>query len=225
MPLYSIVPHILYLLAHSPTTQKSIFAEVNKVNAKTINRTHIANFHQLESLVLEALRLLPPFATSYNRSSPENSYRLPGSWTLPKGTHVVVDFISTLRNQEAFGEDASTFQADRFTKLEYIPTTQETPAESIAKLKAAIAEQKPTIKSSYIPFGAGSFACPAQRLALDIVKVAVAEVVRKYELVAVKGRDGVSMDEIVRGLDEFGSEQGSVLRHLEGCPVAIKKRK
>ncbi|KAJ3286814.1 hypothetical protein HDU79_006181 [Rhizoclosmatium sp. JEL0117] len=224
-PLYSLTPHILYLLAHSPTHQKQIYQELSKVTAKQITKTHVQSLPSLTSFTLETLRLLPPFVTTYNRVSPENAYRLPGQWMLPKSTHIVVDLLSTLRNATAFGEGASAFQPERFNGRKYTPTTAETPAETSHRVKDALKLSAPAFETTYYPFSAGPFACPGQQIALDVVKVCVAEIVRRYEVVAGKGREGIDVGAVVKGMEEFGSEQGGVLRHLEGCPVLIKKRK
>ncbi|KAJ3248151.1 hypothetical protein HDU77_008234 [Chytriomyces hyalinus] len=85
MPLFSIVPHLLFLLAHSPTNQKLVMAEISKVNAKTaLTVKHVTAMTNLNACLLEALRLCPPQAVLYNRTSSQNSYKLPGQWSFPK---------------------------------------------------------------------------------------------------------------------------------------------
>ncbi|KAJ3391806.1 hypothetical protein HDU80_010977 [Chytriomyces hyalinus] len=226
MPLFSIVPHLLFLLAHSPTNQKLVMAEISKVNAKTsLTVKHVSAMTNLNACLLEALRLCPPQAVSYNRTSSQNAYRLPGQWSFPKNAHIAIDLLSTMRDQEAFGKDSNSFSPSRFSSFQYTPTDQISKVDAIKSLKSAIENQPPTQQSAFIPFGSGTYACPAQRLALDVCKIAVAEVLRKFELVAVKGRESVDATEIVEDMDEFVYQQSGVLRHADGAPVAVKKRK
>ncbi|KAJ3063232.1 hypothetical protein HDU98_000928 [Podochytrium sp. JEL0797] len=224
LPLMSLTPHILYLLAHSPVDQKLIYTQLAKLTSKTINRTHVAGSQlpHLTAVVMETLRLLPPFPLSYNRVSSENAYKLPGGWLLPKSTHIVVDFLNVFRSKAAFGEDAGEWRPKRFEGVQYVPTEEVTPFENVARLKNALVEGKPTIESAFTPFGGGVYACPGQKVAVEVVKVCVGEILRRFEI-GVKGKGEV--DGVVGGLEGFGCDGVGVLRHLEGCPVLVKRRK
>ncbi|KAI8615013.1 cytochrome P450 [Chytriomyces sp. MP71] len=228
-PLYSIVPHLLLLLAHSPANQKLIVSELSKVNLKTaLTTSHLTSFKHLNACVLEALRTLPPQAVSYNRSSNENAYKLPGGggqWSLPKGCHIAVDLLSTMRNENSFGQDRNAFVPSRFASFEYVPTDEISKADNVKTLKAALEDTPAPIQAAFMPFGNGHFGCPAQRLALSVTKVAVAEVVRRFELTPVKGREGIDASGVVGTMEEFSYQQSGVLKHVDGAPVSLKRRK
>ncbi|KAJ3333710.1 hypothetical protein HDU76_004856 [Blyttiomyces sp. JEL0837] len=209
-PLLVTLPNLLYNLAHDPTTQKAIVAEISKVSRSLTEPLRLDDMRQLTTLDLalkESLRLLPSMPVSYNRSSTKDVYKLPGMWALPKGYQIVVDFLSLQRNPQVYGEDANAFKPDRFKKS--VPATAEVVADDLSQFGAA-----------FSPFGRGSFACPGQKIAMDIVKLAAAEVLRRYEFLGVKS-DGVD----VATMEGFESSQGGALRMTAGTSVVIKKRK
>ncbi|KAJ3091084.1 hypothetical protein HK100_007268 [Physocladia obscura] len=234
MPLYSLIPHTLYLLSHNPAAQKQILTDLSKLSStRPISRSSQPQIlPSLDAFILETLRTCPPLATTYSRMSATNRFKLPDGWNLPSKTHVAVDLLSTLRDVDSFGADADQFSPARFNGfLPYQPTYEVPAAEVNAAVKAALKIGDSTavpLKTAFVPFGNGVYACPAQRLALDVVKIVVGEVLRRFEVLPASassraGENGCTA--IIAGMEEFGYEHGGVLRHLEGCPVVVKKRK
>ncbi|KAJ3111760.1 hypothetical protein HK100_002563 [Physocladia obscura] len=233
MPLYSVVPHTLYLLSHNPAAQNQILSDLSKLSStRSISRSSQPPIlPSLETYILETLRTCPPLATTYSRMSATNRFKLPDGWNLPSKTHITVDLLSTMRNVDSFGSDADQFAPARFNGLlPYLPTYEVPTTESNAAVKAALKADDVAavpLRTAFVPFGNGIYACPAQRLALDIVKIVVGEILRRFEVLpaSTNNKAGNGCSDIIAGMDEFGYEHGGVLRHLEGCPVVVKKRK
>ncbi|KAI8836144.1 cytochrome P450 [Chytridium lagenaria] len=210
IPFFSILPNLLYLLSHDRTTQKQIQTELSRLPRSTTDPLRIEDLRTLPTLDLairETLRLLPPQPLTFNRSATQNVYKLPGLWALPARNHIIVDLISLHRHPRCFGDDAHLFKPDRFKGFD--PTAvKDTKAMGFA--------------AGYMPFGAGPFGCPGQKVALDAVKIVAAEVLRRYELGASVLPSGTERAEDLRA---FGCEQGGPLKHLAGAPVLVRKRK
>ncbi|KAJ3185878.1 Cytochrome P450 4V2 [Irineochytrium annulatum] len=221
-PMFSALPNLLLCLAHDRPTQKQIHLELAKIPrsaTEPVRPEDLRAVPHLEMAVRESLRVLPPRPFSYNRSSAANVYKLPGLWSLPKGYHIAVDFISLHRrggdtkpadgaegepaSAGAYGPDPDVFRPERFKK------------------DVGLREGESSFGDAFVPFGAGVYGCPAQRLAMEVIRCVAAEVLRRYELTAVEDAELSGPTD----LNGYSSSQGGALRHLAGSPVILKKRK
>ncbi|KAJ3105586.1 Cytochrome P450 4d2 [Phlyctochytrium planicorne] len=220
-PLFSILPNLLYLLSHDRNTQKHIQTELARLPRLATDGVRIDDLRTLPTLELavrEAIRVLPPRPFTYNRSSTLNVYKLPGMWALPERNHIIVDFMSMQRNLEIFGEDADEFKPDRFKG--YDPVATAAAAGKANEKEAGAASAK--FASAYMPFGNGPYVCPGQKIALDIVKIVVSEVLRRFELLPAALPSGITNPADLNG---YASAQGGVLKHIAGAPVIVRRRK
>ncbi|KAJ3165802.1 Cytochrome P450 4V2 [Irineochytrium annulatum] len=227
-PMFCAVPNLLLCLAHDRSTQKQIHLELAKVprsSTEPVRSEDLRAVPHLEMAVRESLRVLPPRPFSYNRSSSANVYKLPGLWSLPKGYHVAVDLLSLhrrggdakpadgaedkpaaadpARTDGGWGPDPDVFRPERFKK------------------DVGLREGESSFGDAFVPFGAGVYGCPAQRLAMEVIRCVAAEVLRRYELTGVEDADLSGPTD----LNGYSSSQGGTLRHLAGSPVILKKRK
>ncbi|KAI9347814.1 cytochrome P450 [Zopfochytrium polystomum] len=206
-PLFVALPNLLYQLSQNMATQRAIVAELQRLPrgpTEAVRPDDLRSLPALDLAVRESLRLLPPLPMTANRIAAQNIYKLPGMWALPANYHILVDILSMQRDPEVFGADADKFKPERFK-----PAGGES-LELAGQLDVPFG-------AAYSPFGRGPHACPGQKVAVTLIKIAAAEVLRKYELAPAPGA--------AIGLDGFECAQNAPLRMVAGNPVIVKKRK
>lgn len=151
----------LYLLARHPAIQARLRATFRDTPAAALDRRALDENDELGRVVCEALRLFPGYAL-FGRTTQAD---MPiGGYHVPKGTMVIVSPFVTHRLERHYPR-ASHFDPERWRGMSLAPT--------------------PTgATGQYMPFGAGARGCLASHLALPIMKTLVAQLVRRFELVA-----------------------------------------
>lgn len=117
----------------------------------------IARFRYLRRVLDEALRLWPT-AAAYMRAAREDT-RLGGRYPMKAGDWVVVLLPLLHRDPAVWGQDADSFDPDRFA-----PGAPRRPAQA------------------YKPFGTGARACIGRQFALHEAVLALALIVHRYDL-------------------------------------------
>ncbi|KAJ1558325.1 hypothetical protein HK405_013933, partial [Cladochytrium tenue] len=230
-PLSAALPNFLYHLAHHPSVQRQLHAEVIAAKASRasdpVRPDDLRAMPLLDAALRESLRLLPPVPTSHPRVSSQNVYKLPGMWGLPKDYHVAVDLLSMQRDPAVFGDDAEEFRPARFVGAGgsgrsarlFEDVSSADPAAAVST------DESQPFGPAFLPFGKGPYACPARRPAVVLLKIAAAEVLRRYELVPAAG-DKDRQPAPAVGLDGFdAAAMGGTLRMIAGNPVVVRKRK
>ena len=111
--------------------------------------------------VIQAMPFLDAFVKKTQRMhSPSFHVVLPGGWALPQGS-ILIPSIPHLHRHAAYWENANRFDADRWA------------TEGVSNRH----------RSVYVPFAAGARGCIGFNVALHEVKVALAELVYRYEFV------------------------------------------
>jgi len=129
------------ILTHFPDTEASITYEA------------LLKLPYLDMVIKETLRLFPIASFAIARKATANC-ELKGI-QIPKGIHIVADVWSIHKDPEIWGNDAETFQPDRF------------------------ASQSDRHPLSWIPFGVGPRFCIGMRFAIMEIKLALCKMLQK----------------------------------------------
>jgi cytochrome P450 len=149
-----------YNLTVHPETQTKCYEEVAAVMEKKGSLSYDDIQHglpYLEAVVMETLRLYPP-AVRTDRIASE-PYTI-GEFTVPKDAAVAIP-IYVIHHSEEFYEDPENFNPDRF-----LPE-----------------ERRSRDPLTYLPFGFGPRNCIAMRFAMIELKLCLAHLIWKFELV------------------------------------------
>ncbi len=157
-----LISFALHNLAANPSVQERLRAQVDEVLGPDPNA--LPSYEQLERLDLiervlsETLRLRPiaPILMRY----PREDAVLGGRWAVEKGAGLAVLLPALHRDPAVWGEDADRFDPDRWA-----------PNRAI--------ELPP---NSYKPFGTGVRACIGQGFALQEATLALAVILRRFEI-------------------------------------------
>lgn len=159
----SLLSWALYAMVRYPGNQERLFEEIARHRGEyttearwTYDELHGMKF--LDCFVKEVLRLhSPSFQTARNA---KQDTVLPGGYLIPKGSIVIACFPSIHKNP-AHWDNPLLFDPDRWME------------EGFAKRQAR--------QGSYTPFAAGGRGCVGFTLALTQVKMALTELVYRYE--------------------------------------------
>ncbi|GME44406.1 putative benzoate 4-monooxygenase cytochrome p450 [Neofusicoccum parvum] len=151
---------IVYLLAKHPGAQHALQQEVDGAIAAAGGFSHAALQGRplLEGVVNEALRLYPPVASGLQRETPAEGAVIAGRF-VPGKTLVSVPVWAVQRDPRNFPRPN-----------EFLPERWSSRPELARRREA------------FIPFSTGPFACVGKPLAMMELRLAVATVVRKYEI-------------------------------------------
>ncbi|KAJ8735683.1 hypothetical protein PYW07_007303 [Mythimna separata] len=147
------------ILAHHKDVQVKIFAEIEEIlgdSKRNVTMEDLPKMKYLERCIKESLRLYPP--VPFISRSLNEDVRL-SNYDIPAGTFCHIH-IYDLHRHPALYKDPEQFDPDRFL-----------PENSVGRHPYA-----------YIPFSAGPRNCIGQKFAMMEMKVAVAEVLRKFTL-------------------------------------------
>ncbi|CAG9769302.1 unnamed protein product [Ceutorhynchus assimilis] len=145
------------LLGMYPDIQHKVYEEVmSVVGDHSIEETNIKDLHYTEAVISETLRLLPTIPL-YGRYCEEDIDI--GTKVVPKGASIFISAYHIHRNPD-YWKNPLRFDPNRF-----LP-------ENISKI----------IPGSYLPFSAGPRNCIGQGMALTLLKITVANIVRHFEI-------------------------------------------
>ncbi|WP_088893629.1 cytochrome P450 [Leptolyngbya ohadii] len=164
---YEVVAHTLafscYLLTQYPDVEARLREELDRVlgdpsktaarSGRPITAADLPQLSYLERVIKESMRLLP-VTTVLSRQVIEE-IQLPGGYTLPKGSLVLIS-PWTLQRRSDYFPDPLQFNPDRFQNPDNIP------------------------KFAYLPFSAGPRVCIGNLLAMMQMKVNLAILLQQY---------------------------------------------
>ncbi|WP_433662677.1 cytochrome P450 [Nocardia sp. CA-128927] len=171
----------LYELAHSPAIASKVRMEIEAVLPEAgvpISYDDIARLRYLRRCIDETLRLWP-VAPGYFREA-RQSVTL-GGHEFATGDWVFVLTLAAQRDPEAWGEDADQFDPDRFTP------------ERLRQLGRHI----------YKPWGTGPRACIGRQFALHGITLALAQILRRFDLHPEPGYDLIVNEQLTIKPSQF----------------------
>ncbi|XP_067125834.1 cytochrome P450 3A24-like [Centruroides vittatus] len=149
----------IYHLACNPEIQQKVNEEIksNVLDDENVQYADLGSFQLLNQVISETLRLHPLTSVVVNRLCSDD-YRYKDI-TIPKGSVVIVP-VQVLQNDPAYWSQPEKFNPYRFS------------SEELQKIDSII----------YQPFGAGHRICIGQRLAITILRLVLANLLRSFKL-------------------------------------------
>ncbi|HSP40429.1 MAG TPA: cytochrome P450 [Gillisia sp.] len=142
------------LLARNPKSQDKIFSEIKKSQEETTSLFEfIQNCNYTRQVIEESMRLYPPAYFIDRVNIEEDEF---DGKIVPKGTSLLFSMYEIHRHRD-YWEDPETFKPERF-------------------------EDTKKSSNAYYPFGAGPRMCIGNNFAMYEMILAVAELVKKYEI-------------------------------------------
>ncbi|KAF3934425.1 hypothetical protein ABW19_dt0209144 [Dactylella cylindrospora] len=155
------ITQTLRTLAKQKNVQKKLRAEIDAYHKAggDLSIENIKNLPYLNGVINEALRLHNPLPTGAHATVPAGGIDM-GSYKLPAHVQVYVPVLAIMTNEKYFPRGE-----------EFIPErwTDENPELVLDK-------------RAFIPFGYGVHACAGKQLALNEMRVAIAKLIREFEL-------------------------------------------
>lgn len=157
-----------YYLAKSRSATKKLTAELDAAGLnlsssssfKPAQWTQIKSLTYLDAVIRESLRINPGIAMIFERVVPASGFTLPDGRFIPAGTNVGINPAVTNRDKGVFGEDAESFNPDRWLKGE---------GETEEAFRARFARMRDVAD---LTFGGGNRVCMGRYLAmLEIYKL------------------------------------------------------
>jgi len=154
---------VLYLLSSRPDCVDEIRQEFDAVlGEKPLSFSDVPKFEFTTRVILEALRLYPPFWMVDRMALADDRA---GDVVIPRGSTVVV-FIYGVHHSPQCWENPETFDPERFTK----------------------ANEKLHTPFSHLPFGAGPRGCIGGNYAMLQILMILSVLLRKYDFRLVPGQ-------------------------------------
>jgi len=154
---------LLYLLSSRPDCVDRIREEFDSVlGEKSLSFSDVPKFGFTTQVILEALRLYPPFWMVDRMALADDRA---GDVAIPRGSTVVV-FIYGVHHAPQYWKDPESFDPERFTK----------------------AKEKLHIPFAHLPFGAGPRGCIGGNYAMLQILMILGVLLRKYDFRLVPGQ-------------------------------------
>jgi cytochrome P450 len=154
---------LLYLLSSRPDCVERVRQEFETVlGERPMSFTDVPKFEFTTQVILEALRLYPPFWMVDRMALADDRA---GDLVIPRGSTVVV-FIYGVHHSARYWENPETFDEDRFSK----------------------AKEKLNTPFSHLPFGAGPRGCIGGNYAMLQILMILSVLLRKYDFSLVPGQ-------------------------------------
>ncbi|XP_021345592.1 cytochrome P450 4F6-like isoform X2 [Mizuhopecten yessoensis] len=176
----------LYLCSKYPDEQEKVFDEVQKVigDKSNVEWSDIQEMTRLSLFLKESMRIHAPVGVIARITTMEHTI---DGMTLPANSEVNI-LIESINHREDIWTDPETFRPDRFS------------------------EDSDRNPFSFVPFSAGPRNCIGQNFALNEIKVAIAQIIKRFK--------------ILPDLDhETVPQPGAVLRSKSGVWVKLEQRK
>lgn len=168
-----LLTSLLYILAKHPELQSNLRAVVSEYS---LNES-LDECYQLNAMIFETLRLLPPLGLIINRLTSKNVI-LGGNIHIPKNTYVGYNNLITNREEESWGPDSNEFKVERWGQNN---------KEVISNYK------KYRFESKFNSFHGGKRACLGDSFALYESRLFVKTILDNYEVKLAPGwRDKVT---------------------------------
>src|SRR5580698_1737772 len=154
---------LFYLLSTRPDCLEEIRQEFDSVlGEKPLSFSDVPKFEFTTRVILEALRLYPPFWMVDRMALADDRA---GDVAIPRGSTVVV-FIYGVHHSPQYWENPETFDPERFTK----------------------AKEKLHTPFAHLPFGAGPRGCIGGNYAMLQILMILSVLLRKYDFRLVPGQ-------------------------------------
>lgn len=165
-------------LVNNPTVQRKIRDEISGVlrNGVEVTESNLHELPYLQATVKETLRLHTPIPLLVPHMNLEEAKL--GGYTIPKESKVVVN-AWWLANNPEWWKNPEEFRPERFLE-------EECGTDAVAGGK---------VDFRYLPFGVGRRSCPGLILALPILGLVIAKLVRNFEMRAPLGTEKVDVSE------------------------------
>jgi cytochrome P450 len=162
---------ILYYLAKSPSTSSKLAAELQAASPPTpAPWKSIRDLPYLDAVIRESMRVSPGVSLIMERVVPEGGFTLPDGRYIPAGTKVGCNPLVTNRDYGVFGDDADTFNPDRWLQGKN---------ESTEQFEARSRRMKDTVD---FVFGGGGRICMGRYLAMLEIKKLIATLYSLFDV-------------------------------------------
>jgi cytochrome P450 len=162
---------ILYYLAKSPSTSSKLAAELQAASLPTpAPWKSIRDLPYLDAVIRESMRVSPGVSLIMERVVPEGGFTLPDGRYIPAGTKVGCNPFVTNRDYGVFGDDADTFNPDRWLQGKN---------ESAEQFEARSRRMKDTVD---FVFGGGGRICMGRYLAMLEIKKLIATLYSLFDV-------------------------------------------
>ncbi|KAJ5635329.1 uncharacterized protein N7484_008642 [Penicillium longicatenatum] len=162
---------VLYYLAKAPTAAAKLSSELEAASLPTpAPWALIRDLPYLDAVIREAMRINPGIAMVFERIVPEGGFTLPDGRYLPAGTKVGSNPFVTGRDYGVFGDDADSFNPDRWLRGE---------GESEAVFDVRFRRMKDTVD---FVFGGGGRICMGRYLAMLEIKKLIATLYSLFDI-------------------------------------------
>lgn len=161
---------ILICLANYSAVQQRVRVEMNEVisdDATDISSEHLSKFPYLDMVIKETLRLYTP--VPFTGRHLHEDFKI-GGHVIPKGTDIWLNYFALHRNPDHW-TDPEKFDPERFS------TENSTGRHPFA----------------FVPFSGGLRNCIGQRYAKAFMKITIAQIVRKFEIIPVTKIDDLKL--------------------------------
>ncbi|TQV92713.1 Cytochrome P450 [Cordyceps javanica] len=159
----SVLLSALVAMAKNPQLQSALQAEMSSLSPSTYTPPDLDKLPMLLAVILETLRLYPPFPWLVNRRTTQRVC-LGGSIVLPAGTVVGWNSYAVHTDARTWGPDALEFRPGRWG-------TQIAEINALFRLKQA--------RATFIPFSTHSRMCLGMQFALMQLKIGLYELLRE----------------------------------------------
>ena len=161
----------VYYLAKTPSATTKLAAELNAAGISApASWKSIRDLSYLDAVIRETMRMNPGIAMIFERIVPEGGFTLPGGRYLPAGTKAGINPFVTNRDYGVFGEDADTFNPDRWLQGE---------DESSGHFEDRQRRMKDTVD---FVFGGGGRVCMGRYLAMLEIKKLIATLYSSFDV-------------------------------------------
>ncbi|KAJ6002801.1 hypothetical protein N7451_005348 [Penicillium sp. IBT 35674x] len=162
---------VLYFLAKAPAASAKLSSELEAASLPTpAPWTLIRDLPYLDAVIREAMRVNPGIAMIFERVVPEGGFTLPDGRYIPAGTKVGSNPFVTGRDYGVFGDDADTFNPDRWLRGKN---------ESEEAFDARLRRMKDTVD---FVFGGGGRICMGRYLAMLEIKKLIATLYSLFDI-------------------------------------------
>jgi cytochrome P450 len=161
----------VYYLAKTPSATTKLVAELNAAGISApASWKKIRDLSYLDAVIRETMRIDPGIAMIFERIVPEGGFTLPDGRNLPAGTKAGINPFVTNRDYGVFGEDADTFNPDRWLQGE---------DESPGHFEDRQRRMKDTVD---FVFGGGGRVCMGRYLAMLEIKKLIATLYSSFDV-------------------------------------------
>eukprot|EP00198_Chlamydomonas_reinhardtii_P008856 XP_001698193.1 cytochrome P450, CYP711 clan [Chlamydomonas reinhardtii] len=151
-----------FLLAHNPTTQEKLRAELVENRELLDSADGLAQLPYLDAVLKESQRLHPAVGHFWRDATSDIALPEMGGLVIPKGSFVSIS-IYNMHRDPAHWKEPERFIPERF-------------------LQATGGALGPTDPGAYVPFGSGPRMCVGYKMAIMVVKSVLAGLLLRYRV-------------------------------------------